>query len=494
MCLDGLKVKGHLFAPISFKSGIQNDIPGYFGRNNFFKLENINDYENVLKRLSKIPDQLLTIKETLEIGIRENMTFALESMTRVKGQFDKLQVKNVEKSLFYHPFRNLKNTEPEREIREKAIKLITEDVLPAFQDLSDFVQNVYMNHLRPEAGVWSMANGKEFYQKCLEYHTTLDDIDAEKVHQIGLENVDQLRKGVEQLARSMNLNMNFSSFVQYARDLESLKFKTQDEGLKLFKDILENKINPKLSQVFSEDFLTNPNIYRLNVDLPDKGSGATAYYSNADPKDKTSNSTFYVNLNDLSIFQKTIATTLTLHEANPGHHFQFVYQTIADFPKYLSYTRNVHLSMIPSQTPLNTAHTEGWALYAEYLGLELGLFDEDPFQKLGFYSYNLLRSARLVVDTGIHHFGWSRQKAIDYLLANTAFSLSYIELQVDRYITWPGQATAYKMGEQAIRNLRAKLEKEEDFDIKQFHTDVLTCYGPMNLLEDCVRIQMKAKM
>ena len=148
----------------------------------------------------------------------------------------------------------------------------------------------------------------------------------------------------------------------------------------------------------------------------------------------------------------------------------------SDFPKFLRRTIYFGLSIIPSHFPLHTSFTEGWALYSEYLGNELGLF-EDPYDRLGFYSWNLLRGVRLVIDTGMHVMGWSRQKALDYILNNTAMSETAAISQVDRYITWPGQATAYKIGERAIKGLRRKLEKSERFDLKLFHEDILQVHS-----------------
>ena len=143
----------------------------------------------------------------------------------------------------------------------------------------------------------------------------------------------------------------------------------------------------------------------------------------------------------------------------------------------------------PASTPTYSAFGEGWALYCEYLGHELGLYKEDPYQLIGFYSFNLLRASRLVVDTGLHAKGWSREDAIDYLQAHTALSYQHVESEIDRYITWPGQATAYKIGEKHIRQLRKDLESEykEKFDLKDFHRSLLDCYGPLATLEECVR-------
>jgi hypothetical protein len=171
---------------------------------------------------------------------------------------------------------------------------------------------------------------------------------------------------------------------------------------------------------------------------------------------------------------------------NKGKYFQITYSTLNEAPNFLKVTSAMW--SLPSCPSTYSAFVEGWALYSEYLGLELGLYEEDPYQLVGFYSFNLLRASRLVVDTGMHALNWTRKQAVDYLLENSALSYQHVESEIDRYITWPGQAVAYKIGERNIKKLREKLEHPSNvaFDLKEFHMAVLDCYGPLDYLEECV--------
>ena len=251
-----------------------------------------------------------------------------------------------------------------------------------------------------------------------------------------------------------------------------------------------SKINPALGKVVPEKFL-NDNLYAL--DIKEALGGASIAYYNTGPKDGSANSTYYVGANNLDTFKKFELMSLTLHETNPGHHFDLTVVTRAlNMPEFITaYGFGYHASA-PAATPTYTAFTEGWALYAEYLGNEMGMYS-DPHDLLGFYSWNLLRAVRLVVDTGLHAFDWTRQRAVDFMRDNTGLSEHSIQREVDRYITQPGQATAYKIGERAIRQLRAEKEAEqgEAFDLKRFHAHVLACKGPMQTLGKCVKMQEK---
>jgi len=216
--------------------------------------------------------------------------------------------------------------------------------------------------------------------------------------------------------------------------------------------------------------------------------GPEAYYENGS-QDGSRPGVFYVNLNPLESQKKYEAVTLSLHEGNPGHNYQFVFnKQQSDLPRFMANPMFTRYSEAPSRFPMNTAHVEGWGLYSEFLGFEMGLYEEDLYARFGHYSYNLLRAARLVVDTGIHALAWTRQEAVDYMEANTALSRVAVEREVDRYITWPGQATAYKVGERKIRQLRQSASEQmgERFDLREFHRTILRCLGPLSAVEDCV--------
>ena len=488
ICSKGLKHEGYLFAPISFLDGIEKVLPQNYKTSSFFKQECVEDYRNIITRLKGIPRQIQDLIETLKAGIRAKKTYSNESLSRAKSHFEAIQVEDVEESAFYTPFKKMEEiAQDERKaIQKQAKKIIKQSVLPAFQELDDFIHDEYMKHLRPAPGVWSIPNGTEFYQACLEYHTTVENVTAEKVHQFGLDRTEELKNGVRKVIKELGLNKTFEEFMTHLRTAEEFKVTSKEEGLRQLNTILYDKINGRLEKIFKKEHIL-PEVYKVDIKVPDN-VGALAYYR-PPSKNGARNGTFFIGNNTLMNSPNNTFTALTLHEANPGHHFHTVYKTGLKLPLFKKQLPFPRLNSVPSAPPGFTAFLEGWGLYAEYLGHELGVF-EDPYQLLGFYSFNLMRSIRLVVDTGIHHFKWSRQKAIDYMLANADFPRDLVENEIDRYITWPGQATAYAMGERAIRELRTKLENEDDaFDLKQFHADILSCQGPMFALEECVRAQ-----
>ena len=282
----------------------------------------------VVSRLQEVPAYIDGLIETLEEGIRANFTLAKESLGRTRKQFDKiLIVEDVTKSPFFKPFDSLKENEnilanAREDIESLAKKIIKDKVVPAFKKLNDFVQDEYSPKARAEPGVWSLPNGKKFYQKCLEYHTTIKGITAKEVHDIGLQSIEELKTNVLKIAKDIGKgDLDFKEFLAFLRDSPDLKFKSKEEALELLNSVLYEKINPQLKNIFPESLLRD-DVYKVDIAVP-KGSGGTAFYVNPS-KDGTRNGTYYINLNNLNNFQKTIATTLTLHEANPGHHFQVI--------------------------------------------------------------------------------------------------------------------------------------------------------------------------
>merc|ERR1712029_104583 len=219
------------------------------------------------------------------------------------------------------------------------------------------------------------------------------------------------------------------------------------------------------------------------------GADGTAYYEPGS-FDKSRKGIFYVNVNDPKAFLKMETMAVTLHEGNPGHHLQVVVSAQAkDAPLFISNQLYLHWGM-PSGPGGYVSFIEGWALYAEFLGNEMSLYDQDN-QIFGYCSWNLLRASFLVVDTGLHSLGWSRDKAADFLYDNTFASRATSESLVDRFIAIPGQALAYKMGQRAISSVREKMKQRQDFDIKRFHDAVLNCVGPLDYLEDCVSEELE---
>ena len=283
---------------------------------------------------------------------------------------------------------------------------------------------------------------------------------------------------MKEVIKEMGLNMTFREFADVLRNDKTQMFSTAEEALDTYRGII-SKANGKLPSLFPADILTD-DVYNLRVEASPPG-GSIAYY-------ESSTQTFYVKLEPLQVQTKYEATTLTLHEGNPGHNLQ---QAVANnqrnFPDFMRKPMFERYSEAPSRFNMPTVHTEGWGLYSEFLGFEMEMYEE-KYARLGHYSYNLLRASRLVVDTGLHALGWSRDQAVQYMLENTALTEESIQGEVDRYITWPGQACAYKIGERKIRELRSLAEERlgERFDVKEFHRVSLKCVGPLTVLERCV--------
>ena len=495
LCVKGFQHKGFLMPPVSFMNGVHITLSTFFKTDNEMKLESLDDYKSAVKRLEKVPQQIDQVMYLLNKGVEAGKTYANESIFRTKLQFKRLDVR-AEASDFYQQFKQMPEklalkTETESKevelIQSQARSVIEMNVLPAIKKLENYLHGSYSKHLRSKSGVFSITNGQEYYQACLEYHTTLTDISPEEIHNIGLNEVESLREKMLQVAVELGFptDITFSNFITAMQDDPKQFFASEDEILNHFNSLL-HQINPLLNKTFQTDDLQE--MENLEVKGFPAGRGGLAFY-NGPTIDGRRNGTFYVNLENVEALKQFELMALTLHEGNPGHHLQ---QTQLINNPYLPFFIKLPADLwgAPSSFPEYTAFTEGWALYAEYLGHELGLYN-DPIDRMSYLSWNLLRASRLVVDTGIHAFDWSRQKAIDYLLSNTGLSRYSCEAQIDRYISLPGQATAYKIGERKIRELR-KSQMEtlgENFDVKKFHSKLLNCVGPLELLEECVNME-----
>ena len=492
VCSRGMSLEAYLMAGPAFISGVQGYLPDAFADEKSFDLRDLKDYDVVVQRLKHVPKFLSNIIAVLKEGVRKNMTLSAPSITKSEAQYDRLLSQRAEETAFFKLFASLNETFPEdmfaNELMVEALNIIGKDILPKFQDLKAYIFEEYINHIRPEIAATSLPDGNTFYYTCLRFHTTTD-LSADEIHDIGLNEITSLREGVMEVAKTLGEgNLTFSEFTKSVRDDPNQGFESEEEVKEYITDIIYNKINPKMGQVLPEKYVTKR---KLQVEVKRNPSGGVFASYSARPffgNNVDSNGTFFLNLDNLDNFRKFELMALTLHETNPGHHLHLTaFMESSGLPNFLKARVGPTYGELPSSFPFYTAMVEGWALYSEFLGRELGLY-EDPYDLLGYYSWNLLRAARLVVDTGIHSKGWSRQKAIDYLLDNTAMSVSVAEGEIDRYITWPGQATAYKIGDRMIQQMREKQEMKlgDNFNIKVFHERVMRCFGMLTKLEDCM--------
>jgi len=485
-CVEGFKFEGYLFPPINNLEGVQIEFPRLVREKKLTKLNGPKDYENLLKRISKIPVMLDQITILLKMGMDLGITYAKESLSNM--DFERLQVQ-VNASDFYVRFRDMPGIlgrDFTSTMKTKARDIVENKVLPSFKKLGDFIKNDYSLKLRSTPGVSSISNGQAFYSEVLKWHISTNQT-VQEVHDIGIQEVDKILKGVDQVIQKLGKNVTFRQFSNEIRSDPSQEFSSKQDALRFYSNLFTEKINPALDQLLPPETLTE-DVERLEVEEAPPPGGAFAYYQSPS-KDGSRRGTFFVKLEPLAGQKIYEGVTLALHEGNPGHHFQAIFNNgQLSAPSFLKDPMYARYSEAPSRFPMHTAHSEGWGLYSEYLGFEMGLYEEDLYARFGHYSYNLLRACRLVVDTGLHSLGWSRQKAIDYMIDNTAMSRSNIEGEVDRYITWPGQACAYKIGEIKIRQLRSRAEKilADKFSVAEFHRTVLECFGPLNIVEMCV--------
>ncbi|KFM58361.1 hypothetical protein X975_27171, partial [Stegodyphus mimosarum] len=437
----------------------------------YVKLNTTEQYWNLIARYRAVPKQIDEIIELMREGIRTNYTLNENSVFSDASKW-KL---SADDSPFYKHFANISSFVPEDEmeaIQENASDAIMNSLVPAFQKLADFMENEYRPHLRADIGVGSLPNGEYFYKNKLAYHLTDATVNADEIHRMGLSEVARISHEMEEVIRDLGLNFTRQEFSNHLRNDSSQFFTSEEEALNTYREVIETAIKPKLPELFK---IVPQKILTVEKIPNDMATGPRAYYLQASA-DNSTPATFFLDTSSLRNIPKYEVMTLAMHEGVPGHHFQISYAMEQnDFPDFRKYGFN------------SNAFIEGWALYAEYLGYELGLY-EDPYQRYGHLSEEIFRACRMVVDTGMHVFGWSRQQAIDYMMENSAATLDNIEREVDRYITWPGQACAYKYGEMKIKELRRKAEAElgDAFDIKEFHDVILRNNGPMDLVAEQV--------
>ena len=350
------------------------------------------------------------------------------------------------------------------ELRE----IISQDLNPAFQKLYDFVKNDYLPACRSEAGIWALPDGKDRYNLIVKYYTTLD-LTFDEVHETGLKEVNRILGEMEKIKDSLGFSGSVQEFNEYIKHEPGMFYSDKDSLMNGFRSILR-KMDSKLPGLFG-------NLPEAPYDLKEMEefrakSAPAAYYYSA-PEDRSRPAYFYVNTYDLPSRPKYTMTALALHEAVPGHHLQIaVAQELKDLPKF-------------RRDGGYTSFVEGWALYAESLGYEAGMYD-DLYQLYGALIFEMWRACRLVIDTGIHGKQWTREQALDYMKKYTANSDLDIASEIDRYVAWPGQALAYKTGEMKIKQIRKKAEDSlgEKFDIKEFHDQLLKNGAlPLPLLE-----------
>jgi uncharacterized protein (DUF885 family) len=425
------------------------------------------DYERYLLSLADFPRYNREHIELLEEAVALGYTQYCESMAGYEVTISEQIIARPEDSSLYAPFTAMPATfapATQADLRRRGRSLVEESVVPAYARLYDFFTRRYMPHCRPEPGISSLEGGMDYYAHLLRFFTTTD-MGAREIHELGLRESARIRAEMEAVIQQLGFRGSFEQFLDFLRTDPG--FYASDSRDLLEKTAWIAKRMDGMMPAFFGRQARNPYTVR-----PVEGRGG--YYVPGAP-DGSAPGIFYINVTDLAAKPLYNLEALTLHEAVPGHHHQMAIAMELELPRF-------------RQTVYHAAFGEGWGLYSERLGLEAGFYT-DPYSNFGRLTYEMWRANRLVVDTGIHAFGWSRQRAIDYLLANSALTRPEVVAEVDRYITWPAQATAYKIGELKIIALRSRAEQAlgPDFDIREFHDVVLGSGSvPIAVLEQIV--------
>jgi uncharacterized protein (DUF885 family) len=434
-------------------------------------LATVADYENYIARLRAIPAFFDQHVEHMREGLKSGFTIARVALAGYDATMRPHAVADPEKSVFWKPFASFPTGVPASEterLRAAGREAIAKSVAPAYQRLLEFFTKEYEPGARVTLGASEMPDGKAYYAWCVKHFTTLDTT-PEAVHQVGLAEVDRIRREMDGVIQQVGFKGSFPEFLQFLRTDPRFYARTPEELLKQASWIAK-RMDAKLPALFGRLPRQPYGVEPVPDDLAPKYTGGR--YVGA-PLDGRRAGTYWVNTYALETRPFYQLESLTLHEAVPGHHLQnALAKELTGIPEFRRYG-------------FVNAFGEGWGLYSERLGLEAGFY-KDPYNNFGRLSYEMWRACRLVVDTGIHAMGWTRQRAIDFMKERTALSTHEVTTEVDRYISWPGQALAYKMGELKIRELRKRAEDAlgTRFDVRAFHDAVLANGSvPLDVLE-----------
>ena len=414
-----------------------------------------------LTLLKAIPTYIDQQKELISKGLEAGIGQPLVIFEGYESTYEQHITPTAEENFYYSPFLNLPEPISEREkdsLREAAKEVILKSVIPSFMKVKSFFEATYYPNTRTAIGVSESPNGKEYYQSRIDFYTTLE-MTPESVHKKGLEEVARIKKQMEAIIQEVKFKGSFSEFLRYLRTNPKFYAKTPDELLAHARNIAK-----KLDEQLPRYFKTLPRKPYGVAPVPDAIAPkyTSGRYVGTSP-DSTDPGYYWVNTYDLPSRPLYAIPSLTAHEAVPGHHLQGALNN--ELPESIpQFRRNLYLS----------AYGEGWGLYTEYLANEMGIYTT-PYEHFGKLTYEMWRACRLVVDTGIHAFGWTREESVNFMAKNTALSLHEVNTEIDRYISWPGQALSYKIGELKIRELREKAENELGslFNIREFHEVIL---------------------
>ena len=444
--------------PLLSDSGFHSSL-GYMVKP-LYNYKQVKEYINKLNALPDYVDQhFINLREGLSKGVSQPLVI----FKGYESTYDDHITKDFKANYFYSPFLNMPDDLSESQIDSvlyEGQKAIEQSVIPEFKRIKEFFEKEYFPNTRTKIGVSEIQDGLDYYQNRINYYTTSKSYTADIIHEIGIKEVSRIKKEMVKIISDLNFNGSFDDFFNFLRTDDRFYAKTPRELLMFARDI-SKRIDAKLPKFFK----TLPRKPYGVAPVPDaiapKYTGGR-YVGTS--KNSTEPGYYWVNTYDLKSRTLYTIPALTAHEGVPGHHLQgSLNNELGDsIPRF---RRNLYLS----------AFGEGWGLYSEFLANDMGIY-RNEYEQFGKLTYEMWRACRLVVDTGIHAMGWTRDQAVEYMSKNTALSLHEINTEVDRYISWPGQALSYKIGEIKIRELREKAKNSlgNKFDIRDFHEVILS--------------------
>jgi uncharacterized protein (DUF885 family) len=428
------------------------------------RLRSADDYRRYLDRLGQIPHYFEQQIDNMRLGLKRGFSVPRAVLVgRDKSIAAVANLTDPTASSFYAPFEQMPasiSADQAQALRGEALQRIRDQVIPAYANLLKFFDDEYVPQARTTLAAEALPDGKAFYRQQIREYTTLD-ISPDQIHQIGLDQVAKIHAQMLDVMKQTGFKGSFADFLNYLRTDPQFYAKTPQELLDKTAWVAK-EVDGQIGKFFGHLPRERFTIVPVPVDI-------APYYTSG----RGGADAYLVNTYDLKSRALYNMPALTLHESYPGHSLQL--ELAEEQHNFPAFRRDGYIS----------AYGEGWGLYSEFLGNEMGIY-QTPYQQFGYLSYQMWRACRLVVDTGIHHLGWTRQQAIDYLTGNTALSPLEIANEVDRYISWPGQADSYELGYLTILRLRAKAEKAlgDKFDIRAFHDTVLSTGSvPLPVLE-----------
>jgi len=480
LALEGQKFPEELM-PLNQMSGLPMDLAVYGSGTGPQPFEKARDYDRFLARVRQLPRWVDGAIAQMREGMARGITVPRPAMAKVIPQLRGMVTERVEDSIFWTPVDAMPKGISQKDrgrLTSAYRQALSQEVLPAYRRLADFIEKDYLPAARTTVGWSDLPGGAEWYRWRVRESTTMN-LEPEQIHALGLSEVARIRGEMLAVKEQVGFEGDLDAFFKDLEDNPKFYFGTEGELLEAYRDV-KHHIDELLPRMFS-DFPKAD--YEIRAVEPFRAASAAGGSYQGPSADGKRPGIFYINTYNLKAQPRFGLETLSLHEAAPGHHFQIaIQQELSGLPRFRRFNNYV-------------SYAEGWALYAESIGKELGVFT-DPYQWYGRLSDEMLRAMRLVVDTGLHSKGWTREQAIKYMLDNSSLAESDVTAEVERYIVWPGQALGYKLGQLHISALRAKAEKElgAAFDVREFHSQVLRDGAvPMDVLSAKIDRWLKSK-